>query len=169
MLPVALTCPLWWVARRTWRLLTSLALAVALSTGAVSLADGAGTPTADSIVAPVAVHRLPAVPIADLNGVTAADRPGATAGIARLEATPADWTIAADGAVAAGRAVTVGRAVAVDRSTAAGRDLAAYAVPLDAGRRAGPVALHPRVSPVAPFVPAGRPAAVAGSRGPPAA
>ncbi|TDC64642.1 hypothetical protein E1258_07810 [Micromonospora sp. KC207] len=49
MLPVALTCPLWWVARWTARMLTSLAVVVAFSLGAASLplgpvvAGGAGS------------------------------------------------------------------------------------------------------------------------------
>ncbi|MEU8184119.1 hypothetical protein AB0B85_06460 [Micromonospora sp. NPDC049044] len=34
MLPVALTCPLWWVARLTTRVLTSLAVVAALALGA---------------------------------------------------------------------------------------------------------------------------------------
>ncbi|WCN83468.1 hypothetical protein [Micromonospora sp. LH3U1] len=34
MLPVALTCPLWWVARWATRVLTSLAVAAALALGA---------------------------------------------------------------------------------------------------------------------------------------
>ncbi|WP_308042645.1 hypothetical protein [Micromonospora sp. PLK6-60] len=128
------------MARRTWRLLTSLALAVAFSTGAVSPAVGASAAVASpaasiaaaSIAAPLALDRPPTLRTA----LTAADRPA------------------------------VASRPAADRD---GRDVAAYAVPVHAGRRAAPVALHPRVSPVAPAVPAGRPAAVAGSRGPPAA
>lgn len=44
MLPVALTCPAWWVARWTVRMLTSLALVIACSLGAAALPDGTGGP-----------------------------------------------------------------------------------------------------------------------------
>ncbi|MFF3855044.1 hypothetical protein [Micromonospora sp. NPDC002575] len=41
MLPVALTCPLWWVARWTARMLAALAVVVAFSLGTASLPLGA--------------------------------------------------------------------------------------------------------------------------------
>ncbi|MFC8849858.1 MULTISPECIES: hypothetical protein [unclassified Micromonospora] len=44
MLPVALTCPLWWVARWTARMLASLAVVVAFSLGAASLPLGTMVP-----------------------------------------------------------------------------------------------------------------------------
>ncbi|WP_431896817.1 hypothetical protein [Micromonospora haikouensis] len=44
MLPVALTCPLWWVARWTARTLTTLAVVVAFSLGAASLPPGTMLP-----------------------------------------------------------------------------------------------------------------------------
>ncbi|MET8043348.1 hypothetical protein ABZU25_21095 [Micromonospora sp. NPDC005215] len=48
MLPVALTCPLWWVARWATRVLTSLAVVAALALGAgpTSAAVPTSTPTA---------------------------------------------------------------------------------------------------------------------------
>ncbi|MFJ5542247.1 hypothetical protein [Micromonospora chalcea] len=45
MLPIALTCPVWWVARWTARMLASLAVVVACSFGAATLPAGA-TPAA---------------------------------------------------------------------------------------------------------------------------
>ncbi|MFJ1541455.1 hypothetical protein ACIODS_23155 [Micromonospora chalcea] len=41
MLPIALTCPVWWVARWTARMLASLAVVVACSFGAATLPAGA--------------------------------------------------------------------------------------------------------------------------------
>ncbi|WP_431875851.1 hypothetical protein [Micromonospora marina] len=40
MLPIALTCPVWWVARWTARMLASLAVVVACSLGAATLPAG---------------------------------------------------------------------------------------------------------------------------------
>ncbi|MEU4398973.1 hypothetical protein [Micromonospora orduensis] len=45
MLPVALTCPLWWVARWATRVLTSLAVVAALALGAGTSPASAGSPT----------------------------------------------------------------------------------------------------------------------------
>ncbi|MET8836477.1 hypothetical protein ABZV78_21490 [Micromonospora sp. NPDC004540] len=55
MLPIALTCPVWWVARWTARTLASLAVLVACSFGAATLpVDGAATaPAAPFVVASV--------------------------------------------------------------------------------------------------------------------
>ncbi|MBB5827648.1 hypothetical protein [Micromonospora carbonacea] len=44
MLPVALTCPLWWVVRWTARMLATLAVVVAFSLGAAALPAGAVVP-----------------------------------------------------------------------------------------------------------------------------
>ncbi|GAA2186306.1 hypothetical protein [Micromonospora lupini] len=46
MLPVALTCPLWWVARWATRVLTSLAVIAALALGAAAPLPGSPAPTA---------------------------------------------------------------------------------------------------------------------------
>ncbi|TYB38736.1 hypothetical protein FXF50_10035 [Micromonospora sp. AP08] len=55
MLPIALTCPVWWVARWIARTLASLAVLAACSFGAATLPVGgaATTPVASSAVAPV--------------------------------------------------------------------------------------------------------------------
>ncbi|WP_433286851.1 hypothetical protein [Micromonospora sp. CA-244673] len=55
MLPIALTCPVWWVARWTARTLATLAVLVACSFGAATLPLGvaATAPVAPAVVAPV--------------------------------------------------------------------------------------------------------------------
>ncbi|GHJ55503.1 hypothetical protein Nm8I071_48100 [Nonomuraea sp. TT08I-71] len=55
MLPIALTCPVWWVARWIARTLASLAVLAACSFGAAALpvGDAAAAPVASSAVAPV--------------------------------------------------------------------------------------------------------------------
>ncbi|MEV4498661.1 hypothetical protein AB0J84_23565 [Micromonospora arborensis] len=53
MLPVALTCPLWWVARWATRVLTSLAVVAALALGAGPAS--AAVPTASAVPTPSAV------------------------------------------------------------------------------------------------------------------
>ncbi|MBQ0978737.1 hypothetical protein [Micromonospora sp. M61] len=64
MLPVAFTCPLWWVARWATRVLTSLAVVAALALGAGPASAAAPTPTAAATptAAPTpTVHAAPAV------------------------------------------------------------------------------------------------------------
>ncbi|MET7968267.1 hypothetical protein [Micromonospora sp. NPDC005305] len=55
MLPIALTCPVWWVARWTARTLATLAVLVACSFGAATLPLGgaATAPVAPTVVASV--------------------------------------------------------------------------------------------------------------------
>ncbi|MEU7801045.1 hypothetical protein AB0J14_02065 [Micromonospora arborensis] len=53
MLPVALTCPLWWVARWATRVLTSLAVVAALALGAGPAS--AAVPSPSAVPAPSAV------------------------------------------------------------------------------------------------------------------
>ncbi|MFI7282935.1 hypothetical protein ACIBOV_22015 [Micromonospora chersina] len=55
MLPIALTCPVWWVARWIARTLASLAVLAACSFGAAALPVGGAptAPAASSAVAPV--------------------------------------------------------------------------------------------------------------------
>ncbi|MET8250620.1 hypothetical protein [Micromonospora sp. NPDC005197] len=62
MLPVALTCPLWWVARWATRVLTSLAVIAALALGATTALPGSPTPAAaaTSAVEPPASPDRPA-------------------------------------------------------------------------------------------------------------
>ncbi|SCL55280.1 hypothetical protein [Micromonospora chersina] len=61
MLPIALTCPVWWVARWIARTLASLAVLAACSFGAAALPVGgaATAPVASSAVAPVEGLALP--------------------------------------------------------------------------------------------------------------
>ncbi|CCH17272.1 hypothetical protein [Micromonospora lupini] len=64
MLPVALTCPLWWVARWATRVLTSLAVIAALALGAAAPLPGSPAPTAAAstfAVEPPASSDRPAV------------------------------------------------------------------------------------------------------------
>ncbi|MFG2057274.1 hypothetical protein ACGFI9_24970 [Micromonospora sp. NPDC048930] len=63
MLPIALTCPLWWVARWTARMLASLAVVVACSFGAATLPLGTAA-TAQAASHPVDGRRLPIVQVA---------------------------------------------------------------------------------------------------------
>ncbi|WP_330468282.1 hypothetical protein [Micromonospora zamorensis] len=58
MLPVAFTCPLWWVARWATRVLTSLAVVAALALGAGPASAAAPTPAAAPTLT---VHAAPAV------------------------------------------------------------------------------------------------------------
>ncbi|MET8090405.1 hypothetical protein [Micromonospora sp. NPDC005220] len=63
MLPVAFTCPLWWVARWATRVLTSLAVVAALALGAGPATAAVPTspvPTSSAVPASVAVGPLPA-------------------------------------------------------------------------------------------------------------
>ncbi|MBM0234905.1 hypothetical protein JNW91_25715 [Micromonospora sp. STR1_7] len=72
MLPVALTCPLWWVARWATRVLTSLAVVAALALGAGASPAAAGPPAAGS-----AASAFTAGPI------TPSGRPGTVAAVGR--------------------------------------------------------------------------------------
>ncbi|MDO3685079.1 hypothetical protein [Micromonospora sp. C28ISP2-4] len=113
MLPIALTCPVWWVARWTARMLASLAVVVACSFGAATLPAGVAA------AAPAPAVAASAYPVA---GASTAARPE------------------------------------VDR--VAERQVASAAVPAPAPRATVPVVAEP--------VPAGRAAAPAGPRAPPA-
>ncbi|MFF5177949.1 hypothetical protein ACFY2Q_07980 [Micromonospora sp. NPDC000316] len=55
MLPVALTCPLWWVARWATRVLTSLAVVAALALGAWAAPGAASSPAAGTFAVGSAV------------------------------------------------------------------------------------------------------------------
>ncbi|MER5334845.1 hypothetical protein [Micromonospora sp. NPDC002717] len=117
MLAVALTCPLWWVARWAARLLTGLAVAVAFAVGAGALpavSAQAGVPSTDTWAPPAHTWAPPApalpvtlapadppVVVAD-HRVVAADRaatgpghpaapadPGAAAGAVTVGPVPA--------------------------------------------------------------------------------
>lgn len=111
MLPVAFTCPLWWVARWATRVLTSLAVVAALALGAGPATAATPTPgpvpTSSAVPASVAVGSLaacyrhceahsaarpgPAIP------PEAAEEPVPTWSVDTLVALPGD-----QGAIAAG-------------------------------------------------------------------
>ncbi|MEU4477500.1 hypothetical protein AB0F68_05415 [Micromonospora sp. NPDC023966] len=86
MLPIALTCPLWWVARWTARMLASLAVLVACSFGAATLPIGgaATAPVAPTVAASVDGLALRAVAVEAapriLRDDEAVDRPAVSAG-----------------------------------------------------------------------------------------
>ncbi|MEU4640475.1 hypothetical protein [Micromonospora sp. NPDC023814] len=142
MLPVALTCPLWWVARWAARLLTGLAVAVAFAVGAGALPAApaqAGVPSTDTWVPPADAWAppAPALPVT----MAPADPPVAVA----------DHRVVADGA-------DPDRAAAVDRAATGPGHPAALA---DPGAAAGAVTVGPAPAPV------GRTPVTAGPRGPP--
>ncbi|WNM40098.1 hypothetical protein RMN56_01685 [Micromonospora halotolerans] len=116
MLPIALTCPVWWVARWTARTLATLAVLVACSFGAATLPLGgpATAPVAATVVASAeglslradAAGQLraaadPATPGTgqDVRG-QAVDAPALPAGQPRPAATPGAVTRAADRSLA---------------------------------------------------------------------
>ncbi|MFE9957658.1 hypothetical protein [Micromonospora sp. NPDC005299] len=114
MLPIALTCPVWWVARWTARTLATLAVLVACSFGAATLPIGgaATAPVAPTVVAPVegptlragaaeqdfrvGVDHTAAVTGQDLRGDAAVDTPAVPAGAPGPVAAPAAVTRVAD-------------------------------------------------------------------------
>ncbi|GAB3957544.1 hypothetical protein GCM10027614_73230 [Micromonospora vulcania] len=90
MLPVALTCPLWWVARWATRMLTSLAVVAALALGA-----GASPATATASSVPAAVP--PA--------------------FAAEQLAPSSWSVRADAAAHAVRVDAAAQTVWADAAT----------------------------------------------------
>ncbi|MGK5444343.1 hypothetical protein ACSNN7_21340 [Micromonospora sp. URMC 105] len=145
MLPVARTSPLWWVARWSSRLLTGLALAVALSLGGSAVSDtgpGAAAPR------PAAAPALADLAVPDVSAVRAA--------AVHLTASPAvDLTARSAGTIAAGPAGTIAAGPAVtlgagDARSAGHALVAPPVVPFDpvasidrAGRSAHPVTAPP--------------------------
>ncbi|MEH0822362.1 MULTISPECIES: hypothetical protein [unclassified Micromonospora] len=92
MLPIALTCPVWWVARWTARMLASLAVVVACSFGAATLPAGvaaaAPAPAVAASAYPVTGASTAARPEVD----RVAERPASPAGVpapARRATVPA--------------------------------------------------------------------------------
>ncbi|MFC8620416.1 hypothetical protein ACFT9M_28905 [Micromonospora purpureochromogenes] len=75
MLPVALTSPLWWVARWSSRLLTGLALAVALSFSGPAAPDAGALPAAPS---PAGAPVLADLAVPDGSALRAAAVPAVT-------------------------------------------------------------------------------------------
>ncbi|MFG1951447.1 hypothetical protein [Micromonospora sp. NPDC048830] len=100
---VALTCPLWWVARSAARMLTSLAVAVAFSLGAGSLPFDAVIPAdASAVRSPAGGLSISAVGHTD-PGAPFAGRPvvlGAPAGAAPAPGAPVGLRAVADHAAA---------------------------------------------------------------------
>ncbi|SCF29063.1 hypothetical protein [Micromonospora mirobrigensis] len=167
MLPVALTGPLWWVARWTWRLLTSLALAVVFSTGAVPLPAGPGPSVAlgpgpaDPASAPLAATavglRPASVPLAATVGLPPASAPFGAPG--RATSAGLDAT---DRPGVELRAVVTG-------SDATRGDVTPVHLLLVAGGPVGAAPVGPTAEAGSRPVPAGRPVAATGPRAPPVA
>lgn len=163
MLPIALTCPVWWVARWIARTLASLAVLAACSFGAATLPAGGAAiaPVASSATAPVEGLTLPpGAPAPHLwNGsapsaaVTGPDLRGAAGGTAAVTAP--------------GLRGAAGRTAAVGRDLDSGAHVDRQAAPAD---RSEPVAASRAViRPIdRPLVPAGLVPATVGSRAPPA-
>ncbi|MCX4473432.1 hypothetical protein OOK41_24520 [Micromonospora sp. NBC_01655] len=102
MLSVAPTCPLWWVARWTARMLTSLAVAVAFSLGAGSLSFDAVSPAGAAAAGVPAAAWSPAGSPPVLGapdpgpvgpGRAAVDTPAAPAHTDAVPAGPAGWSV----------------------------------------------------------------------------
>ncbi|MEV0806042.1 hypothetical protein [Micromonospora sp. NPDC050200] len=113
MLPVALTSPLWWVARWSSRLLTSLAVAAALSLGGPAGPDGgvlpaAATPAGAQPLAGPAVPEVSAVRAAGVPSVTlpVGDAPATGHALAGPHAAPLDPVASVDPAARPARPVT---------------------------------------------------------------
>ncbi|MFC0031610.1 hypothetical protein ACFFMM_18995 [Micromonospora chaiyaphumensis] len=75
MLPIALTCPVWWVARWTARTLATLAVLVACSFGTATLPLGATASAAPAATASVEGPALRAAAVAPALRGDAADGP----------------------------------------------------------------------------------------------
>ncbi|MFG1763884.1 hypothetical protein ACGFIH_11215 [Micromonospora parva] len=101
MLPVAFTCPLWWVARWATRVLTSLAVVAALALGAGPATAAASTPspvpTSSVVSASVAVGPL-AASCRHVGAHDAARPAAAIPSDAVEEAVPA-WAVDSPGAL----------------------------------------------------------------------
>ncbi|MDG4780302.1 hypothetical protein O7614_11685 [Micromonospora sp. WMMD961] len=85
MLPVAFTCPLWWVARWATRVLTSLAVVAALALGA--------GPASAAVPPPFALGALPASCPCTCAQEAVHEAQGATEG--PVEEASAAWSVAA--------------------------------------------------------------------------
>ncbi|MEH0936226.1 hypothetical protein [Micromonospora psammae] len=154
MLPVALTSPLWWVARWSSRLVTGVAVAVALSLGGSAPSGAVELPS----TAPLPVTAAPS------QFVPAVTAPAASAAFAGRRAA---------GAAPTGRADTV--AGDLTGYAAAGRDTAGYAAGAHdpVGRPAMPAVADGSARPAGALVAAaatftGLAPTVTGPRAPPA-
>ncbi|MFC0003722.1 hypothetical protein [Micromonospora siamensis] len=170
MLPVALTGPLWWVARWAWRLLTSLALAVVFSTGAVPLSTGSGPSAAlgpgpaDPASTPLTATPARLWPASGPLGATAAGLPPASGplGVMPVRATSA-------GLATTDRPGAALREVATGSDAPRGDVTPAYLPPVTDGSPVGSAPAGPTTEAGSRSVPAGRPVAATGPRAPPVA
>ncbi|MEU3453774.1 hypothetical protein ABZ671_09245 [Micromonospora sp. NPDC006766] len=157
MLPIALTCPMWWVARWTARMLASLAVVVSCSIGAATV------PIGPAVAAHAAAHTL-AVDTSPLRAAHLGTPAPGSAGPGRRVLIR--WTdSAAEVAGPAGTAASgVMRSDARGRQWGSGSDAVGIpvVVPDSAARRVVVV------TPVAGPVLAGLVPAAVGSRAPPA-
>ncbi|MGW4297103.1 hypothetical protein ACWEH1_29280 [Micromonospora chersina] len=163
MPPIALTCPVWWVARWIARTLASLAVLAACSFGAATLPVGGATttPAAFSATAPAEGLTLP---------------PGAAAPHLRNGSAPSAAVTGPDFRGAAGRTAAVTAPDlrgAAGRTAAVGRDIDSGAgVDRQAAPAGGPeplAASRAVIRPIdRPLVPAGLVPSTVGSRAPPA-
>ncbi|WP_236648122.1 hypothetical protein [Micromonospora sicca] len=174
MLPVALTCPLWWVARWTARMLASLAVAVAVacSLGAATLPVGAAaaaqaapvTELASAVPAPSWSTTRPALQLGARAVPEPGDRPE-DAGRAPSGATAFDAGLVLPGGTTADR----GRVARASTGAAAGDVVAGtgqQALPVGSG---SPLAAWRTVVAAVSKerVPRGTAPAALGSRAPP--
>ncbi|MER7333069.1 MULTISPECIES: hypothetical protein [unclassified Micromonospora] len=161
---VALTCPLWWVARWAARLLAGLAVAVAFAVGAGALPAASPTqvgapsidtwvPPADALAPPAPALPAPALPVT----LAPVDPRGTVATVAVV-----DHRAVADPCVVVGRPPVDRAAGAVDRAAGA-VDRAATGP----GHPAAPADPAGAVAPGPAPAPAGRTPGAAGPRGPP--
>jgi hypothetical protein len=156
VLPIALTCPVWWVARWTARTLATLAVLVACSFGAATLPLG-GAATAP--VAATAVASAEGLPLR--TGVP--EQFGATADRATADQVTADRPTA-DRAIA--DQVSAAPALASAGQDVRGGTVDAPGLPTGEPRPAAALAAVTRATD-RPLVPAGLVPATVGSRAPP--
>ncbi|MBQ1030863.1 hypothetical protein KBX26_12765 [Micromonospora sp. C97] len=108
MLPVAFTCPLWWVARWATRVLTSLAVVAALALGAGPATAAASTPSPvpPSSVVSASVAAGPLAASGRHVGAHAAARPAAAIPPDAVEEGVPAWAVDSPGALPEEHCVT---------------------------------------------------------------
>ncbi|MET8357736.1 hypothetical protein [Micromonospora sp. NPDC005171] len=99
MLPVAFTCPLWWVARWATRVLTSLAVVAALALGAgpATAAGSTPSPLPTSSVVPTSVAAGPLSASCRQVGAHSAARPALPPEAAEVATWSVDATVTLPG------------------------------------------------------------------------
>ncbi|MFI6237003.1 hypothetical protein ACIBD9_25865 [Micromonospora sp. NPDC050784] len=95
MLPVAFTCPLWWVARWATRVLTSLAVVAALALGAGPATAAASTPSPvpTPSAVPASVAAVPPAASYRHAGAHGAARPAAAIPPEAAEESVPAWSV----------------------------------------------------------------------------